>query len=71
MLFRYAVFFILATTCTLTYAQTNPILFVTQIPVHADFATIGSVFANHGTNMRQATRGGDLHIRYPNGVCVI
>ena len=25
----------------------NPILFVTQVPVPADFATIGSVFANH------------------------
>ncbi|TDR42507.1 hypothetical protein DFR29_10891 [Tahibacter aquaticus] len=44
-----------------------PILFVTQFPISDDFATIGSVFANHrgGTNL--VGRGGDLYIRYPNG----
>ncbi len=45
----------------------NPILFVTQVPVPQDFATIGSVFANHMADMQSAARGGDLWIRYPNG----
>ncbi len=44
----------------------NPILFVTQMPIAADFATIGSVFANHTANLSSAGRGGDLYIRYPN-----
>ena len=45
----------------------NPILFVTQVPVPADFTTIGSVFGNQLTDMQSATRGGDLYIRYPDG----
>jgi len=45
----------------------NPILFVTQFPISADFATIGSVFANHRASMNTTGRGGDLYIRYPNG----
>ncbi len=45
----------------------NPVLFVTQVPVPADFATIGSVFANHRTHMMAVARGGDLWILYPNG----
>lgn len=45
----------------------NPILFVTQVPVPADFATIGSVFANHKADMQSAARGGDLWIRYADG----
>lgn len=45
----------------------NPVLFVTQVPVPQDFATIGSVFANHRADMQGAARGGDLWIRYPNG----
>lgn len=45
----------------------NPILFVTQYPVPDDFATIGSVFANHRGSVDVAGRGGDLYIRYPNG----
>ncbi len=45
----------------------NPILFVTQVPVPDDFATIGSVFANHMGDIRKAYRGGDLWIRYPDG----
>ncbi len=45
----------------------NPILFVTVYPIHADFATIGSTFANHMASVTQAGRGGDLYIRYPNG----
>jgi hypothetical protein len=45
----------------------NPILFVTQMPIGADFATIGSVFANHKADMQSVGRGGDLWIRYPDG----
>jgi hypothetical protein len=48
-------------------AITHPILFVTQVPVPADFATIGSVFANHQSGMQSVARGGDLWIRYPDG----
>jgi hypothetical protein len=48
-------------------AVPNPILFVTQVPVPADFATIGSVFANHQGDMQSAARGGDLWIRYADG----
>lgn len=48
-------------------ALPNPIVFVTQVPVPADFATIGSVFANHRTRMQAVARGGDLWIRYPDG----
>ncbi|MCP4048926.1 MAG: hypothetical protein GY732_23370 [Gammaproteobacteria bacterium] len=46
----------------------NPILFVTQVPIPADFATIGSTFANHNPRIGGTGRGGDLYIRYPNGV---
>ncbi len=45
----------------------HPILFVTQMPIGGDFATIGSVFANHGAGLQDVGRGGDLWIRYPNG----
>ena len=45
----------------------NPILFVTQFPIAADFATIGSTFANHLPWVSKAGRGGDLYLRYPNG----
>ncbi|MCB1635928.1 MAG: PD40 domain-containing protein, partial [Xanthomonadales bacterium] len=45
----------------------NPILFVTQVPVPVDFATIGSTFANHLPGLQSAARGGDLWIRYPDG----
>ena len=57
--------------CSVTFAATvttqNPILFVTQVPVPADFTTIGSVFGNHQADMQSAPRGGDLYIRYPDG----
>jgi cytochrome c553 len=46
---------------------TNPILFVTQVPVPADFTTIGAVFGNHKASMSDVARGGDLWIRYPDG----
>ena len=48
-------------------ALPNPILFVTQFPIGADFATIGSVFANHRGDIEPNARGGDLWIRYPDG----
>lgn len=48
-------------------ALPNPVMFVTQFPISSDFATIGSVFANHRGAMDSAGRGGDLYIRYANG----
>lgn len=45
----------------------HPVLFVTQVPIPDDFATIGSVFANHDAQPNVAGRGGDLYIRYPDG----
>ncbi len=44
-----------------------PILFVTQVPIPADFITIGSVFGNHRPDVESAGRGGDLYILYPSG----
>ncbi len=46
---------------------TNSILFVTQVPIPADFATIGSVFGNQQATLDSCGRGGDLYIRYPDG----
>jgi hypothetical protein len=46
---------------------TNSILFVTQVPIPADFATIGSVFGNQRATPDSCGRGGDLYIRYPDG----
>jgi hypothetical protein len=48
-------------------ALPNPILFVTQFPIPGDFASIGSVFANHLGDIETVGRGGDLYIRYPDG----
>lgn len=48
-------------------ATPHPILFVTQIPIAADFTTIGSTFGNHQAAMQSVGRGGDLWIRYPDG----
>ena len=48
-------------------ALNNPIMFVTQMPITADFATIGSTFGNHRADMEETGRGGDLYIRYTNG----
>jgi hypothetical protein len=45
----------------------NPILFVTQVPIPADFTTIGSTFGNHQGTLAAVGRGGDLWIRYPDG----
>ena len=48
----------------------NPILFVTQVPVAAGdpFASRLSTFANHIPDLGAVPRGGDLMIRYPDGV---
>lgn len=66
---RKAVLLTLSLLTGAAQAQTtpNPILFVTQVPVPFDFATIGSTFANHEAGMGSVYRGGDLWIRYPNG----
>ena len=49
-------------------APPNPIMFVTQFPINADFGAIGSVFANHRGDIQYSGRGGDLYIVYPDGV---
>ncbi len=46
---------------------TNPIMFVTQYPIAADFTTIGSTFGNHLSSLQSVGRGGDLYIRYTDG----
>jgi len=48
-------------------AIANPILFVTQVPVPADFTTVASTFGNQASSAAEAPRGGDLWIRYPDG----
>ncbi|NJK43773.1 MAG: hypothetical protein HC933_05365 [Pleurocapsa sp. SU_196_0] len=48
-------------------ATVNGVLFVTQVPVRADFTTIGSVFGNHRGDLNSVARGGDLWIRYADG----
>ncbi len=47
-------------------AQTNPILFVTQVPV-GGFTVLTSTFGNHLASPEVAPRGGDLVVRYPDG----
>jgi hypothetical protein len=44
-----------------------PVLFVTQVPIAADFTTITSTFGNHLAGMQQVGRGGDVWIRYTDG----
>lgn len=44
----------------------NPILFAAEVPTLVDFGSRASTFGNHLPN--EAKRGGDLVIRYPNGV---
>jgi hypothetical protein len=48
-------------------ALPNPLLFVTQVPNPATFATIGATFGDQSAGIHQAPRGGDLWIRYPDG----
>src|SRR5438876_355110 len=60
----------------LAASPTNPILFVTQVPIPDEvnsnvvsdsLVAVGSAFGNHLGGTRWAPRGGDLHIRYPGG----
>ena len=44
-----------------------PILFVTQVPVPADFTTVAAVFGNHRASLDSVARGGDLWMRYTDG----
>ncbi len=46
---------------------TNPLLFVTQVPVTDDFGNIASTFGSHLAHPALAPRGGDLHLLYPSG----
>src|SRR5258706_10701563 len=64
---RLLVFALLTSASLVLAGPANPILFVTQVPVPADFATVGSVFGNHRANPDSCGRGGDLYIRYPDG----
>lgn len=45
----------------------NPIMFVTQFPIPADFSAIGTTFGNHHPGIESVGRGGDLYIRYTDG----
>jgi hypothetical protein len=47
---------------------TNSILFVTQVPIPGDFTSIGSTFGNHKATLESCGRGGDLYVRYPDGL---
>ncbi|MCB1057551.1 MAG: hypothetical protein KDD11_18785, partial [Acidobacteria bacterium] len=58
---------LLAAGAPLTAQRLHPILFVTQVPIPADFVTIGSVFGNHEADIDRVGRGGDLYILYPDG----
>jgi hypothetical protein len=55
-----------------TTAPTGPepgtIMFATQVPAKIDFAGRLSTFGNHRADEDVAPRGGDLMIRYPDGV---
>jgi len=51
----------------LAVVLSNPILFVTQVPVPGDFTTVVSTFGNQVPTVQQAPRGGDLWIRYSDG----
>ena len=44
-----------------------PILFVGQVPVPGDFASVASTFGNHDPDESIAPRGGDLFMLYPDG----
>jgi hypothetical protein len=54
-------------TLLLAAVLSNPILFVTQVPVPGDFTSVASTFGNQVPTVQQAPRGGDLWIRYPDG----
>ncbi|HEX8618773.1 MAG TPA: hypothetical protein VF911_14410 [Thermoanaerobaculia bacterium] len=48
-------------------ALPNPVMFVGQVPIPTDFATVVSTFGNHVGHQSVAPRGGDLFILYPSG----
>lgn len=48
-------------------ALPHPVMFVTQVPLAADFSNIVSTFGSHQGRIDRAPRGGDLMIRYPDG----
>lgn len=56
-----------APTVPVARVAPSPILFVTQVPLHTDFAARLSTFANHLPGAAQAPRGGGLMLRYPDG----
>lgn len=56
-----------ATAVQAAVTTAYPIVFVTQVPVPADFTTIGSVFGNQRADLQSVARGGDLWIRYADG----
>ncbi len=59
--------FLMVLSATVFAGPTNSILFVTQVPIPADFASIGSTFGNQNPGPASCGRGGDLYIRYPDG----
>jgi Hydrazine synthase alpha subunit middle domain len=44
-----------------------PILFITQVPIAADFTTITSTFGNQKAGLQEVGRGGDVWIRFTDG----
>jgi hypothetical protein len=64
---RAAVFPLLICASAALAGPTNSILFVTQVRIPADFATIGAVFGNQRADLDSCGRGGDLYIHYPDG----
>jgi hypothetical protein len=61
------IFLVLSWGAAALAGPTNAILFVTQVPIPADFATIASTFGNQSAVPNSCGRGGDLYIRYPDG----
>ena len=64
---RYFFLALVGVVPALFAGPTNSIIFVTQVPIPADFTTLGSVFGNHQATPESCGRGGDLWIRYPEG----
>jgi hypothetical protein len=64
---KHLILLLLSLGSSVLAGPTNSILFVTQVPIPADFATIGSTFGNHSPALEACGRGGDLYIRYPDG----
>ena len=64
---RIAVLALVTLASAALAGPTNSILFVTQVTIPQDFATIGSVFGNQRASPDSCGRGGDLYIRYPDG----